>query len=113
MPIRQAPIASDQAVVGIIDPARRKVRVFLLPSYPFAAAHERLGPAVLCDTIHIHPVGADHPVDMDQALVRSAGSKLVLAHGAAAVDALAVGLAERDVARCVLVEQSVEEEKAA
>src|SRR5215218_1969392 len=85
----------------------------LLFNNPLASAHERLGPAVLCNTIHIHLIGADHPVDMDQALVGSAGGKLLLAHGAAAPDALAVGLAQRDVARGVLVEEGVEEEQPA
>src|SRR5215207_2667795 len=66
----------------------------LLRCHPLAAAHERLGPAVLCDTIHVHLIGADHPVDMDEALVGAAGRQFVLAHGTAAADALAVGLAE-------------------
>src|SRR4051812_42665293 len=80
---------------------------------PLAGAHQRLGATISRNAVHVHLGGPDHPVDVDEAAVGATNRKLRLAHLAATPEALAVGLAERDVARGVLVEERVEKQKPA
>ena len=61
-----------------------------------------------------HPfVRADHPVDVDQAGVCAERGEFVLVHLLAAEDACGIGLAERDVAGRILVEQRAPVENSA
>jgi len=65
------------------------------------------------NAVNVGLVRADHPVDMDKALVATLRRDL-FGHQFAAIDkAFRVALTERDVAGGVLVEQGIEEQQAA
>ena len=68
--------------------------------------------AVGGEAVDVHGGAADHPVDVDEAFVGAEGGELFLGHFFAADEAGGVGLAERDVAGGVLVEEGVPEEDA-
>ena len=61
------------------------------------------------DAVDVGLVGADHPVDVDQALVAALRRDLLGRQLAAVDKTFRVALAERDVRGGVLVEQRVEE----
>src|SRR5690348_13941802 len=72
---------------------------------PLALAEDGRARAVLGDAVDVDPVGADHPVDVDQALVAALGSDLLRRQFGAADEAFRIALAERDMARGVLIEE--------
>ena len=82
-------------------------------SGPLAPAEDRRPPAIRIHPVDVDPVRADHPVDMDHALVAAARRDLVGSELVAVDEALGVALSERDVAGGVLVEQGIEEQEAA
>ena len=69
--------------------------------------------AVGLDAVDVDLVRADHPVDMDQALVAALRRDLVRRQLVAVDEAVGIALAERDVAGGILVEQRVVEQDAA
>src|SRR5665811_446239 len=74
-----------------------------LPEYGHASA--------VCEsTVDVNFIRADHPVDMDQALVAALRGDLLRRQLATVDEAFRIALAERDVAGGVLVEQCVEEQ---
>src|SRR5215469_14443542 len=83
------------------------------PLRPLALAEYRHAPAVGIDAVDIRLVGADHPIDMDEALVAALRRDLLRGQLGAVDEALRIALAERDVRRSVLVEQRVEEQEPA
>src|ERR1700722_15523599 len=82
-------------------------------SRPLALAEHRRASAVRIEAVDVDLVRADHPVDMDHALVAAPLRDLLGRELRAVDEALRVALPERDVAGGVLVEQRVEEQKAA
>src|SRR5665647_3692256 len=85
----------------------------LTMSGPLALAEDRHPAAVGVDAVDVDLVRADHPVDMNQALVAALRGDLLRRQLAAVDKALRIALAERDVAGGVLVEQGVEEQQPA
>ena len=83
------------------------------PSGPLALAHHRHAAAVGVDAVDVDLARADHPVDVDQALVAALRRDLLRRQLGAVDEAFRVALAERDVAGGVLVEQRVVEQDAA
>ena len=77
---------------------------------PLAQSHQGLGGAVLCDAVHVHLAGADHPVHVDKAGVCPLCGEGVVVHALAVDEAGCVSLAESDMAGGVFVEQRVPEE---
>ncbi len=63
--------------------------------------------------VDVDPVRADHPVDVDEALVAALRGDLLGRELGAVDEAFRIALAERDVAGGVLVEKRVEEQDAA
>src|SRR5580693_3185390 len=82
-------------------------------SRPLALAEYRDAPSVAVNAIDVDFVGADHPVDMDQALVAALRRDLLLGQPGAVDETFRIALAERDMAGGVLVEQGVEEQQPA
>src|SRR6478752_7588914 len=74
-------------------------------SRPFAPAEYGDAAAVGMDAVDIGLVRTDHPVDVDQALVAALGCDLLRRELCTVNKAFRIALAERDVARRVLVEQ--------
>ena len=84
----------------------------LTTSCPLALAEHRHPAAVGVHAVDVDLVRADHPVDVDQALVAALRRDLRRRQAAAVEEAFRIALAERDVAGGVLVEQRVEEQTA-
>src|SRR5689334_12724694 len=96
------------------SPATRAIlRQKVATSSPLALAEHRNAAAVGMDAVDIGLVRADHPVDVDQALVAALRRDLLRRKFRAVDEAFRITLAKRDVARRVLVEQRVEEQQAA
>src|SRR5690242_7704999 len=74
---------------------------------PLTLAHQRLDLILGGDAVHVHSAGADHPVDVDQAVVRAELRELFRGELVSILEATAVGLAERNVRRGVFVEERV------
>ena len=68
---------------------------------PLALAHNGHDGAIGLDTVDIDLVGADHPVDVNQAGIAALRFDLILAERRPVDEALGVALAERDMARGV------------
>src|SRR5690606_36009027 len=98
------------ALLGAAAPAVTARRA---PSSPLALAEDGDAGAVRLGAVDVDRVGADDPGGVDEALVAAPGGDLVRAQRAAALEALGVALAERDVAGGVLVEEGVVEEEPA
>ena len=79
-------------------------------SSPLALAENRYTPAVGVNAVDVNLVRADHPVDMDEALVAALRRDLLGRQLLAADEAFRIALAERDMTGGVLVEQGVEEQ---
>src|SRR5690348_15732874 len=96
------------------SPASRAIlRQKVATSSPLALAEYRHAAAVGVDAVDVGLVRADHPVDVDQALVAALRRDLLRRKLRAVDEAFRVTLAERDVACRVLVEQRVEEQQPA
>src|SRR3954462_8764331 len=80
---------------------------------PFALAKQPDIAAVGENAVDVGLGRADHPVDMDQALVAALRRDLLRRELGAVDEALRVALAERDVRGRVLVEQRVVEQQSA
>ncbi len=80
---------------------------------PLTLAHERLDDAGRGDAVDVEAAGADHPVDVDEAVVGALGGELLGRKLVAIAHAGGVGLAERNVRGGVLVEERIEEKHAA
>ena len=65
----------------------------LLELDPVAVAHEGFGGAVGGEAVYVHGGAADHPVDVDEAVVCAEGGELFFGHFVAADEAGGVGLA--------------------
>src|ERR1700676_1410325 len=87
--------------------ARRAARG---PSGPLALPEYGYPPAVGVDTVDVDFIRADHPVDVDEALVAALRGNLLRRQLRTVDEAFRIALAERDVAGGVLVEQRVEEQ---
>src|SRR5437667_4402460 len=87
----------------------RLLRIMLL-SRPLAVAEYGHASAVGVNAIDVGLIRADHPVDMDQALVAALRRHLLGRQLGAVDEAFRIALSERDVAGGVLVEQRVEEQ---
>src|SRR5882672_4510370 len=74
------------------------------PSGPFALAEHRHPAAIGMDAIDIGLARADHPVDMDQALIAALRHDMLRCQLGAVDEAFRIALPERDVGRGVLVE---------
>src|SRR5882757_1162449 len=74
------------------------------PSGPFALAEHRHPAAIGMDAVDIDFGRADHPVDMDQALIAALCHDLRRRQLGAVDEAFRIALAKRDVGRGVLVE---------
>src|SRR3569832_696910 len=81
--------------------------------HPLALAEHRHLAAVGQNAVDIGLGRADHPVDMDQALVAALRRDLLRRELGAVDEAFRIALAERDVRRSVLVEQRVVEQQPA
>src|SRR5206468_13079523 len=89
--------------------------------FRFSGSCALLRPLAFAEHWHLAAVGqdavdvglgrADHPVDMDQALVAALRGDLLRRELGAVDEALRIALAERDVRSCVLVEQRVVEQQ--
>lgn len=62
-------------------------------SDPVSVAHEGFGGAVGGEAVYVHGGAADHPVDVDEAVVGAEGGELFFGHLVAADEAGGVGLA--------------------
>src|SRR6476661_8972047 len=82
-------------------------------SRPLALAEYGYASAVGVNAVDVGLIRADHPVDMDQALVAALRRNLLRRQPGAIDEAFRIALAERDVAGGVLVEQRVEEQQTA
>src|ERR1700722_2270881 len=82
-------------------------------SGPLAFAEHGGAAALRVDAVDVDSVRADHPVDMDHALVAALLRDLLGTKLGAVDETLRVALAKRDVAGGVLVEQRVEEQEPA
>ena len=71
---------------------------------------DRDASAVGVNAVNVGLIRADHPVDMDQALVAALRCNLLGCQLGAVDEAFRIALSERDVAGGVLVEQRVEEQ---
>src|SRR5438552_4951917 len=80
--------------------------------HPFAAPHERLDGAAVEDAVHVEVRRADHEVDVHDAPVAAGALELVIAQCVTRPQRELVRRPERYVARGVLVEERVVEEKA-
>src|ERR1700743_1425289 len=80
-------------------------------SGPLALPEHRYTPAIGIKTVDIDLIGADHPVDMDQAGIAALRCNLLWRQAGAVEEAFRVALAKRDVAGRILVEQGVEEQQ--
>lgn len=96
------------AVTGGLAPGERRLR----PFGPRLAEH-RHAPAVRVDAIDIDLAGADHPVDMDQALVAALRRDLLRRQVRTIDETFRIALPQRDMAGGVLVEERVVEQDAA
>src|ERR1700727_389421 len=80
---------------------------------PLALAHQGLRTSISSDAIYIHLARADHPVHVDQALIRAQSRKLCRIHLLAANQARGVSLPQRNMTRSILIEQRVPEQHSA
>src|SRR4051812_29835190 len=83
------------------------------PLRPLALAEYRDTAAVGMNAVDVGLGRADHPVDVNEALVAALRRNLLRRQLAAVDEAFRVALAERDVRGGVLVEQRVEEQQPA
>src|SRR5580658_4321432 len=79
-------------------------RVRASPSRPLAFAEDRRAGALRVEAVDVDLVRADHPIDMDHALVAALLGDLLGAELRAVDEAFRVALPKRDVACGVLVE---------
>src|SRR6202043_1693551 len=105
----------DQAAGGAAFSINRRAsrQTASLQSGPLAFAEHRRASAVRIEAVNVDLVRADHPVDVDHALVAAPLCDLRGAKFGAVDKAFRVALPKRDVAGGVLVEQRVEEQKPA
>src|SRR5712671_84829 len=82
-------------------------------SGPLALAEYGHTPAVGMNTIDVNFIRADHPVDVDKALVAALRCNLLGRQLGAVDEAFRIALAERDMTGGILVEQCVEEQQTA
>ena len=74
-------------------------------------AHQRLCRAIRQNAVHVQLSRPDHEIDVNTAAIAARAFELVIAHVVSAVQRELVCVAERDVARGVLVEQRVVEQQ--
>src|SRR5215210_9114851 len=82
-------------------------------SSPLALSEHGHAPAVGVNAVDVGLVRAEHPVDVNEALVAALRRDLLGGRLAAVDEALRIALPQRDVAGGVLVEQRVEEQQPA
>jgi hypothetical protein len=78
---------------------------------PFPAAHDGFPGAIGSDAVNVHFPRADHEVSVNDALIPTSRSEIIVRHHLPTLDAEFVRIPQGKMAGCVLIQQDVVEEQ--